>query len=95
MTCLFIVGPRAIIAPIPSSTRPARRHRRPERRSPGVTSIDDRDLRLEGEGGGARAVQADLLLHRGNRDDVDLRVARLRDASSRLERDVRAEPVVE
>ena len=55
----------------------------------------ERDVGLERERRRARAVVADLLLHGGDGDDVDLRVARLSDAPRRLERDVGAEPVVE
>src|SRR3954451_12021133 len=88
--------------------RPARDHRphaeldlpRPPRVSAGDVvrrgDVDrDRDLRIEPERRRARAVEPDLLLHRGDRDDVDLRVARLGNSARRLERDKRAEPVVE
>ena len=54
VTCLFSVGPRAIIAPMPSSICPARRAS-----PPGIVGrrrhVDrDRDLRVEPEGRGAR-----------------------------------------
>ena len=61
----------------------------------GVTSTTIATCGLEPERRGPCAVEADLLLHCGDRDDVDLRVARLGDPAGRLERDVRAETVVE
>ena len=89
------IGPRAIAAPAPSSTLPAAL-----RVAAGhvgrVGDVDrERDVGLERERRRARAVVADLLLNRRDRDDVDLRVAGLADPPRRLERDVGAEPVVE
>src|SRR5207247_10734853 len=55
----------------------------------------DCDVRLERERRRTRAEETDLLRDGGDRDDVDLRVARVRDPPCGLQRDVRAEAVVE
>ena len=66
------IGPRVIAAPAPSSILPTRFGLPPGHvRRPG--DVDrDRDLRVERERRGARAVVAELLLHRRDGDDVDL-----------------------
>jgi len=89
-----MIGPRPIAAPEPRSIRPGRPGV-PAGHIRGVRDVDrDRDVRVEREGRGARAVVAELLLHRRDSDDVDLRIAGLCDTPCRLQRDVRAESVV-
>ena len=61
-----------------------------------IRDVDrERDLGLERERRRPRAVVADLLLHGRDRDDVDLASPASATPPRRLERDVRAEPVVE
>ncbi len=75
MSFLFSVGPRAIIAPIPSSIAPARCGLPPGTSVAGVTSTTIAMSGVEPERGRARTVRPDLLLHGRDRDRVDLRVA--------------------
>ena len=60
-------------APSELDTPPAR-HRRRDSRWP-ESRRRDREVRIEAEACGACAVQPDFLLHRGDRDDVELRPA--------------------
>src|SRR3954468_9144796 len=96
---LFSVGPRAIIAPIPSSIAPARCGFPPGTSVAGETSTTiaisgARPKAAPPARGPAHTLRAEPLLTRGNSNRVNLRVT-LADSARRLEGDVGAEPVVE
>ena len=92
----LIVEPREIAGPLPRPMLAL--HLRVAARHVGrVRDVHrDRDRRLERERRDARAAEvADLLLHRRDRRDLAGCAAGLGDEPRRLERDERAEPVVE
>jgi hypothetical protein len=79
-----------MVGPLPSACSPSSFGARRVARRGDVE--DDGDVRLEREDRSAGSVAADLLLRRGDGDDVARRVG---GAARSLERDVGAEPVVE